>query len=154
MAREHLVLVTHFFTRIFKNSFIHGTMDCKSVANEEYTKELNQVFTFMAGIVATHSEEIAESFVTSIVSDVNFSGRTSDAPHFGLALYRRMQLLSKRLYTELVHIFGKSLDIMDMTFCRLYSSLKISFSALFLALGINTSLTSLDLRELIPHLRH
>ena len=50
-----------FFTKVFKNSFppfflafsiINGTMDCKSVANEEYTKELNQVFTYMAGIVA------------------------------------------------------------------------------------------------------
>ena len=55
------------------------------------------------------------------------------------------KLLSEPLYTELAHIFGKSLDLMDLTFCRLHSSLKISFSALFVAVGANTSLTSLDL---------
>jgi len=55
------------------------------------------------------------------------------------------KLLSEPLYTELAHIFGQSLDLMDLTFCRLHSSLKISFSALFVALGVNNSLTSLDL---------
>ena len=56
----------------------------------------------------------------------------------------KCKLLSEPLYTELADIFGKSLDLMDLTFCRLHSSLKISFSALFVDVGANTSLTSLD----------
>ena len=44
-------------------SIIDGTMDCKSVANEKYEKDLSQVFTFMGGILAMHSEATAVSIV-------------------------------------------------------------------------------------------
>ena len=63
-----------FFSAFFLAfSMIDGTMDYKSVANEEYRWQLRKVFRFMAGIVAMHSEEIAESIVESFASVVNLS---------------------------------------------------------------------------------
>ena len=59
------------------------------------------------------------------------------------------KIFSETLYTELAHLFGKSLDLVDMNCgCRPRYLIKRSFrSTLFLALEVNTSLTSLDLSE-------
>ena len=70
------------FQELFSASFlafsmIDGTMDGKSVTNFEYEEELSEVFTFVAGIVAMHSKEIAESIVESFVSVVNLSAHIS-----------------------------------------------------------------------------
>ena len=142
-----------FFSAFFLAfSIIDGTLDCKSVANEEYENELSQVFTFMGGIVAMHSEATAVTIVTSFVSDVNLLGHTSCNYEMHLSLALRLmnqcKVFSETLYTELAHIFGKSLDLVDLT-CSLglLYPFEISFSPLFLALRVNSSLTSLNLFE-------
>ena len=143
-----------FFSAFFLAfSIIDGTMSCESVANEEYLTKLRQVFTFMAGIVAMHSEATAVSIVKSIVSVVNASGHISRVylTHLCLALrfIDECKLFSERLYTELAHLLGKSLHLVGMKFQ--YNSwypwylFEGSFSTLFLALRVNTSLTSLNL---------
>ena len=54
-----------FFSAFFLAfSMIDGTMDCKSVTNEECEVELREEFTYMAGIVAMHSKEIAELYIS------------------------------------------------------------------------------------------
>ncbi|XP_067050414.1 protein NLRC3-like [Acropora muricata] len=135
-----------FFAAFFLAfSIIDGTMDCKSVAKKEFDEELSEVFTFMGGIIAMHSEATAVSIVKSIVSVVNVSDRKSRDNRtylrLALSLISESELFSEKLYAELVHLFGKSLELVDLNgrdFFRL-------FSTLFLALKVNTSLTSLDL---------
>ena len=128
-------------------SFIDGTRDCNSVANEEYETKLSQVFTFMGGIVAMRSEATAVSIVKSIVSVINASCHISREfeTHLILALrfINECKLFSEILYTELGHLFGKSLDLVDLKFPAFF--VRESFSTLFLGLTVNTSLTSLNL---------
>ena len=140
-----------FFSAFFLAfSIIDGTMDCKSVANEEYEKELNEVFTFMSGIVAMRSETTAVSIVKSIVSVVNASSHIYPVCYMHLYLALRFigecKLFSETLFTELAHFFGKSLDLVDINF-QLYCGYVIERfrCILFLALRVNTSLTSLNL---------
>ena len=140
-----------FFSAFFLAfSIIDGTMDFKSVANEEYEEELNEVFTFMSGIVAMRSEATALSIVKSIVSVVNASSHIYDVclKHLRLALriIDECKLFSETLFTELVHFFGKSLDLVDID-CQYYF-MHVNerlLSILFLALRVNTSLTSVSL---------
>ena len=138
-----------FFSAFFLAfSIIDGTMDCKSVANEEYETKLSQVFTFMGGIVAMRSEAKAVSIVKSIVSVVNASGHISRVYQMHLRLALRFinecKLFSETLYTELAHLFGKSLHLVHMEVLVVNHSGKKSLSTLSLALTVNTSLTSLD----------
>ncbi|XP_015771028.1 PREDICTED: protein NLRC5-like isoform X2 [Acropora digitifera] len=138
-----------FFSAFFLAfSMIDGTMDCKSVANKEYEEELSEVFTFMGGIIAMHSEATAVSIVKSIVSVVNVSDcKSSDHRTYvklALSLISEFKLFSKNLYAELAHVFGKSLELVDLNGSDFSHRL---FSTLFLALRVNTSLTSLDLSE-------
>ena len=137
-----------FFSAFFLAfSIIDGRMDCKSVANEEYRRELGEVFRFMAGILAMRSEATAVSIVKSIVSVVNVSDRKScdNMMYVSLALRFIMEteLFSKNLYAELAQLFGKSLKLVDFDASEFFHPL---FRALFLALRVNTSLTSLNLR--------
>ena len=125
---------------------IDGTMDCKSVANEEYQMALREVFRFMAGIVAMHSEATAESIVKSIIAVVNVSDCRSrdNQTYFRLALsfISETELFSENLYAELAHLFGKSLNLVALKLGPFFHQL---FSTLIFALRVNTSLTSLDL---------
>ena len=137
-----------FFSAFFLAfSIIDGRMDCKSVANEEYEEELREVFTFMGGIIAMRSEATAVSIVKSIVSVVNVSDRKScdNMMYVSLALrfIRETELFSKKLYAELAQLFGKSLKLVDLYAPSFFQPL---FRALFLALRVNTSLSSLNLR--------
>ena len=141
-----------FFSAFFLAfSVIDGTMDYKSVANEEYERALREVFRFMAGIVAMHSKEISESIVESFVSVANLSGpeyRDYRTP-LGLALLfiDECKLFSETMFTKLAHSFGKSLDRVELGFPLWFFARlsKQSFSTLCLALRVNTSLTSLHL---------
>ena len=138
-----------FFSAFFLAfSIIDGTMDCKSVANKEYEEELSEVFTFMGGIIAMHSEATAVSIVKSFVSVVNVSDRKSrdNCMYLRLALsfISESELFSKNLYAELAHLFGESLQLVDLTVDGRHFFHRL-FSTLFLALRVNTSLTSLDL---------
>ena len=139
-----------FFSAFFLAfSMIDGTMDCKSLTNEEYRRELREVFTFMVGIVAMHSKEIAESIVKSFVSVTNLSGpiyRGGPTP-LGLALLfiEECKLFSETMYTELALSFGESLDLVEFDCSRWFFLSNSSLSTLCLALKVNTSLTSLHL---------
>ena len=140
-----------FFAAFFLAfSIIDGTMECKSVANKKYYEELTQVFTFISGIVAMRSEATAVSIVKSIVSVVNASGDTSPVSLTHLCLALRFidecKLFSETLFTELAHFFGETLDLVHMN-CQWHfrSGIKRLLSILFLALRVNTSLTSLNL---------
>jgi len=133
-------------------SLIDGTMDCKLLANKEYEMQLSQVFTFMSGIVAMYSEATAVSIVKGIVSVINASSHIScvNRPNLILALrfIDECKLFSETLYTELAHLFGRSLDLVGMTWVPESEELfEPALSTLFLALGVNTSLTSLSLHD-------
>ena len=141
-----------FFSAFFLAfSMIDGTMDCKSVTNEEYKVELREVLRFMAGIVATHSKEIAESIVESFVSVGNLAGpeyRDYRAPlRLAFLFIDECKLFSETMFTELAHSFGKSLDRVELDFSDGWfgPAPNQSLSTLCLALRVNTSLTSLDL---------
>ncbi|XP_067050400.1 NLR family CARD domain-containing protein 3-like isoform X2 [Acropora muricata] len=140
-----------FFSAFFLAfSMIDGTMDCKSLANEEYRKELREVFRFMAGIVAMHSKQIAESIVESFASVVNLSGSRSGCStplRLALLFIDECKLFSETMFTKLAHSYGKSLDRveLDLSHCLFAPKSKQSLSTLCLALRVNTSLTSLDL---------
>ena len=143
-----------FFSAFFLAfSMIDGTMDCKSVTNKEYEVELREVFRFMAGIVATHSKEISESIVESFASVVNLSDsrRSGCSTPLRLALLfiDECKLFSETMFTELAHSFGKSLDRVELDFSSGFFAPKFkqSLCTLCLALRVNTSLTSLDLRD-------
>ena len=133
-------------------STIDGTRDCTLVANEEYVKDLSQVFKFMSGIVAMRSEATAVSIVKSFVTVVNVSGRISrdceTHPRLAMRFIDECKLFSETLNTDLAELFGKSLKLDDMDF-RYDTSYWImgSFSTLILALKVNTSVSSLDLSE-------
>ena len=138
-----------FFSAFFLAfSMIDGAMDCKSVANEEYDMGLREVFTFMAGIVARHSRQIAESIVESFVSVVNLSDPIyhgyGELLRLALHFIDECKLFSETMYTELALLFGKSLDHWNFSSWFLAPP---SFSTLCLALRVNTSLTSLELRS-------
>ena len=139
-----------FFSAFFLAfSMIDGTMDCKSVTNYEYEEELREVFTFMAGIVAMHSKEIAESIIESFVSDANLSGHL----YYGFPTPLRLALLfidecklfSEIMYTELALLFGESLDLVDLMSVNWFFVSNSSLSTLCLALKVNTSVSSLNL---------
>ena len=139
-----------FFSAFFLAfSMIDGTMDYESVANIEYEMELREVFRFMAGIVAMHSKEIAESIVESFASVVNLSRRRDCSTPLRLALLfiDECKLFSGTMFTELAHSLGKSLDRVELNFCLWFLPHRSNqtLSTLCLALRVNTSLTSLDL---------
>ena len=142
-----------FFSAFFLAfSMIDGTMDCKSLANEEYRRELREVFRFMAGIVAMHSKQIAESIVESFASVVNLSDsrRSCSTPlRLALLFIDECKLFSEIMFTKLAHSFGKSLDRVKLGFSPYFFAFasKQSLSTLCLALRVNTSLTSLVLSE-------
>ena len=136
-----------FFSAFFLAfSMIDGTMDYKSVAKREYERELIEVFRFMAGIVAMHSEEIAESIVESFASVVNLlypTYRDYQTPlSLALLFIVECKLSSETMFTKLAHSFGKSLDLVELGFPDLYY-VRVLLSPLYLALRVNTSLTSL-----------
>ena len=156
-----------FFSAFFLAfSMIDGTMDCKSVTNKELysllvtdLQEVREVITFMAGIVAMHSKEIAESIVEIFVSVVNLSdSRCSDNEkplRLALLFISQCGFFSETMFIELAHLFGKRLDRVHMT-CRFpffssnpFLQTILPLYTLCLALTVNTSLTSLDLSRTV-----
>ena len=139
-----------FFSAFFLAfSMIDGAMDCESVANTEFKTKLNHVFTFMGGIVAMHSKQNAESIVERFVSYVNLS----DPVNLDYGTPQRVALFfidgcrpfSEAMYRKLAFSFGKSLDVVELTFPLLMFLSNSSLSTLCLALRVNTSITSLKL---------
>ncbi|XP_068699916.1 protein NLRC3-like isoform X2 [Montipora foliosa] len=129
-------------------SILDGEIDKESVLTDErYSRELNQVFMFMSGIIASQSEETAVSIVNGVASLVNVRGRRSPHhPNFYLKLaldvIGECKTCSENLYTKLAYTFGKSLDLTEI---RTYFQSRTRIAALFQALAVNTSLTTLKL---------
>ncbi|XP_068738348.1 protein NLRC3-like isoform X2 [Montipora capricornis] len=131
-------------------SILAGEIDKESVLTDErYFRELNQVFMFMSGIIASQSEETAVSIVNGVASLVNVRVRRSahDANLYlklALDVIGECKTCSENLYTTLAYTFGKSLDLTEI---RIYFESRTSIPALSQALAVNTSLTSLDLSQ-------
>ncbi|XP_068753929.1 nucleotide-binding oligomerization domain-containing protein 2-like [Montipora capricornis] len=129
-------------------SILDGEIDKESVLTDErYSRELNQVFMFMSGIIASQSEETAVSIVNGVASLVNVRGRRSPHhPNFYLRLaldvIGECKTCSKNLYTKLAYTFGKSLDLTEIP---IYFGSRTRIAALSQALAVNTSLTTLKL---------
>ncbi|XP_068753926.1 protein NLRC3-like [Montipora capricornis] len=127
-------------------SILDGAIKQKSVLTDErYFHELNKVFMFMSGIIASQSEETAVSIVNGVASLVNVRGRRSpDAAelylNMALDVIGECKTCSINLYTKLAYTFGK---ILDLTEIRVES--RTSIPAFSQALAVNTSLTTLRL---------
>ena len=131
-------------------SILDGAIDEMSIMTEErYFRQLNQVFIFMSGIIASQSEETAESIVTSVASLASVTGRKCPADpnsylKLGLDVIEECKTCSENLYTKLVYTFGKSFDLTEIT---IDLALGTRIAALSQAIKVNTSLTTLHL----PH---
>ncbi|XP_068699998.1 protein NLRC3-like isoform X2 [Montipora foliosa] len=129
-------------------SILDGTIDKKSVLTEErYFRQLNQVFVFMSGVIASQSEEAAVSIVTSVASLASVRDRRSPAeqnPYLKLALdvIEECKTCSENLYTKLAYAFGKSLDLTEVEIDLASHTQIATFSQV---LAVNTSLTTLHL---------
>ena len=169
-----------FFHKSFQEFFagfylafqiIEGEITCDSVvADERYLYELNHVFLFMSGIVASHNEESAVSLVNSIAVHINLQDRDKVQIYLQLALKCISECSAHRenLQTQLVcslgeHLRLKSVEVAGLEPIGLFfdaltvnSSLtylnldgicigKTGAASLFRALTTNSSLTSLDL---------
>ena len=118
-----------FFSAFFLAFFIiEQGQNCSSVlADERFSNQLRQVFTFMSGIIALQSEENAVSIVQSIASLVNSEGRKSTKfkSHLTLAFnfINECKTCRENLYTKLVSTFGKSLNLVVMDLNNFMDSL-------------------------------
>ena len=121
-----------------------------AVTDDRFLGELNQVFSFMSGLVVSQCEETAVRFLNSITSCINSLGRhTSDKGFAGIN--RKIQLLfsfimqcvncKESLQSQFLNEFGSHLDLVALTLKPpvLYQEL------FFKSLSVNTSLTDLDL---------
>ena len=126
-------------------SILDGEIDKESVLTDErYFRELNQVFMFMCGIIASQSEETAVSIVNGVASLVNVRGRRSQQNLYlklALDVIGECKTCSENLYAKLAYTFGRSLDL---TKIRIYFASCTSIATLSQALAVNTSLTTLD----------
>ena len=131
-------------------SIMDGEIDKESVLTDKrYFRELNQVFMFMSGIIASQSEETAVSIVNGVASLVNVRGRRSpDAANVylksALDVIGECKTYPENLYTKLANTFGNSLDLTEI---RIYFESRTSIAAFSQALAANTSLTTLDLSQ-------
>ena len=129
-------------------SILDGAIEEKSVLTDErYFHELNQVFLFMSGIIASQSEETAVSIVNGVASLANVRGRRSPADEdlylkMALDVIEECKTWSENLYTKLTYSFGKSLHLTEI---RIYFESRTRIAAFSQAFAVNTSLTTLKL---------
>ena len=123
---------------------IEGDIDCDSVVTDEiYKVKLNQVFYFMCGILASLSEENAESLVKSIAADINLiSLNRADGPLSQRLLFA-LRCVSG--YPRLVGTLGESLNFTRLNFLDVGSINDSDVASLFQALAANSSLSKLRL---------
>ena len=123
---------------------IEGDIDCDSVVTDEiYKVKLNQVFYFMSGILASLSEENAESLVKSIAADINLiSLNRADGPLSQRLLFA-LRCVSG--YPRLVGTLGESLNFTRLNFLDVGSINDSDVASLFQALAANSSLSKLRL---------
>ena len=95
---------------------IEGDIDCDSVVTDlSYKAELNQVFYFMSGILASLSEEITESLVKSIAVDINSISRNR-YPDGPLSQRLLFALRCVSGYPRLVGTLGERLNFTRLNF--------------------------------------
>ena len=125
---------------------IKGVIDCESVVTDQsYKAELDQVFYFMSGILASLNEEIAESLVERIAADINsISGNDDDGPLSQRLLFA-LRCVSG--YTRLVGTLGERLNFTRLNFSNFdVGSIDDSdVASLSHALAANSSLSKLRL---------
>ena len=123
---------------------IEGDIDCDSVVTDEiYKVELNQVFYFMSGILASLSEENAESLVKSIAADINsISLNRADGPLSQRLLFA-LRCVSG--YPRLVGTLGQSLNFTRLNVLDVGSINDSDVASLSQALAANSSLSKLRL---------
>ena len=123
---------------------IEGDIDCDSVVTDEiYKVELNQVFYFMSGILASLSKENAESLVKSIAADINsISLNRADGPLSQRLLFA-LRCVSG--YPRLVGTLGQSLNFTRLNFLDVGSINDSDVASLSQALAANSSLSKLRL---------
>ena len=124
------------------------------VTNERYLYEMNQVFSYMSGIIALQSEETVLSLVNSITAHINLLVRRCDdkaKPCMKLAFkfVWECSTLKKNLESQLVRTLGKHLDLSSLTNLDLCGNGigAVGASCISQALTANSSLTNLDLCE-------
>ena len=124
---------------------IEGDIDCDSVVTDQsYKAELNQVFYFMSGILASLSEEKAESLVKSIAVDINSISRNR-YPDGPLSQRLLFALRCVSGYPRLVGTLGESLNFTRLNFLDVGSINDSDVASLSQALAANFSLSKLRL---------
>ena len=129
---------------------LDGEMDCYSVVTDErYLDELNQVFLFMSGIVASQCEESALSLVKSTAAHINLLRRIS-CDKANLYLQFACDFISEcqeKLQPRLFRNFYEQLDLSSLTNLNLHGNSFGATVATFLSqvLTATSSLTSLNL---------
>ena len=124
---------------------IEGDIDCDSVVTDQsYKAELNQVFYFMSGILASLSEEIAESLVKSIAADFNSMShnRYDDHPLSGRLLFA-LRCVSG--YPRLASTLGERLNFTRLNFSHVGVIEDSDVASLSQALAANSSLSKFRL---------
>ena len=95
---------------------IEGDIDCDSVVTDQsYKAELNQVFYFMSGILASLNEKIAESLVKRIAVDINSISRNR-YPDGPLSQRLLFALRCVSGYPRLVGTLGERLNFTRLNF--------------------------------------
>ena len=143
-----------FFHKSFQEFFagfylafqiLEGEITCDSVvADERYLDELNHVFLFMSGIVASQREESALSLVNSIAAHTNLQDHDKVNLYLQLALKCISECSAHRqnLQSRLVCTLGKHLRLKTLNMPYVKPA-----ELFFDALTVNTSLNGLDLSE-------
>ena len=124
---------------------IEGDIDCDSVVTDQsYKAELNQVFYFMSGILASLSEEIAESLVKSIAVDINSMShnRYNDYPLSERLLFA-LRCVSG--YPRLASTLGECLNFTRLNFSHVGYIEDSDVASLSQALAANSSFSKFRL---------
>ena len=136
-----------FFSGFFLAcQLIEGEISCESVVTDQrYESELYQVFVFLIGILVSKRKETAESVVTSLAANINFTSLKSDkdaAKYVSKRVLFALSSLSE--YASLLQTLGEHLNFtqLNLRHCQIDESRAASLSQV---LAVNSSLTNLNL---------
>ena len=127
---------------------INNQIDCTSVvADERYLNELNQVFLFMGGFIASQSQETAVTLAASLTGHINSllnSDKLGDFIYLTCKWLSECSSVEETLKNRLVCAIGSHLDLSSMT-CGDFSEHGINDA---FAAAISQSLTTSSLTDL------
>ena len=127
---------------------IDGEIDCDSVVTDErYRNELKQVFLFMSGLLALHSEETAVSLVNSIVAHMHLCGLSNadiskELLEFALDCILACKINKGDLRSQLIRTLGKRLQLKTV---KSRFNIPKHFKLFSEVLKVDTCLTNLGL---------